>query len=162
MGIDPTSNRKNSKFDLRRSLKKAFPYFIAKIEGVVVGYCYVSSYRPRLGYLYTVENSVYVHQEYQRRNLGYLLLNHLVKECEYLGYRQMIAVIGDSGNIASIRLHEKSGFRHIGTLTNIGFKNGRWLDSVLMQLPLGLGDQSLPQNDPLPAYKKSSIGTSSL
>ena len=133
-------------------IKKGFPFFIAKMDGVVAGYTYANSYRPRQGYLYTVENSVYVHPEYQRRNLGYLLLNHLIKVCEDLGYRQMIAVIGDSGNISSIRLHKKSGFRHIGILPSIGFKHGRWIDSVLMQRPLGLGDQNLPQNDPLPAF----------
>jgi len=124
-------------------VENGFPYFIAKIEDAVVGYTYASSYRSRLGYRYTVENSVYVHPEFQRHNLGYLLLNHLIKACEDLGYRQMIAVIGDSSNAASIRLHEKSGFSHVGMLPSIGFKHGRWLDSVLMQRPLGLGDRDL-------------------
>jgi phosphinothricin acetyltransferase len=91
-----------------------------------------------------VENSVYIHPDYQRRGLGRLLLTHLIETCEALGYRQMVAVIGDSGNVGSIKLHQKLGFVHIGTFPSIGLKHGRWLDCVLMQRSLGAGDQSLP------------------
>ena len=125
-------------------LEQKYPYFVAEIDSIVVGYTYASAYRPRLGYRYTVENSVYVHPNYQRRGLGRLLLNRLIEACEASGYRQMIAVIGDSGNTPSIRLHQELGFIHIGTLPSIGFKHGRWVDCVLMQRSLGEGDRRSP------------------
>lgn len=126
-------------------LEQGYPYFVAEIDRSVAGYTYAGAYRPRPGYRYTVENSLYIHPQYQRRGLGRLLLAHLIKTCEGLGYRQMVAVIGDSGNIASIRLHQELGFVHIGTLPSIGFKHGRWLDCVLMQRRLGEGDRRLPE-----------------
>jgi phosphinothricin acetyltransferase len=127
-------------------LEQGYPYFVAEIGGSVAGYTYAGAYRPRPGYRYTVENSVYIHPEYQRRGLGRLLLAQLIETCETLGYRQMVAVIGDSGNTPSIRLHQELGFVHIGTLPSIGFKHGRWLDCVLMQRRLGEGDQRLPDD----------------
>jgi L-amino acid N-acyltransferase YncA len=125
-------------------IEQGYPYFVAEIDSSVVGYTYAGAYRPRPGYRYTVENSVYIRPGYQRQGLGRLLLAHLIKTCEALGYRQMVAVIGDSGNMPSISLHQELGFVHIGTLPSIGFKHGRWLDCVLMQRNLGDGDQSLP------------------
>ena len=125
----------------------SYPWLVCVDSGRVVGYAYAGAYRPRLGYRYTVENSVYIHPHYQQRGLGRRLLAQLIATCEAGGYRQMVAVIGDSGNIASIRLHQALGFVHVGTLPNVGFKHGRWLDCVLMQRSLGDGDRRLPDGD---------------
>jgi phosphinothricin acetyltransferase len=121
-----------------------YPYLVAELAGRLVGYSYASSYRPRPGYRFTVENSVYVAADMQRRGLGRLLLSNLVAACTAKGYRQMIAVIGDSQNIASIELHRSLGFEQQGFLPNIGYKFGRWLDSVLMQRSLGDGATTMP------------------
>ena len=129
---------------LTKVLEQGYPYFVAELGETVVGYTFAGPFRPRPGYRYTVENSVYVHPDHQRRGLGRLMLAHLIKVCEELGYRQMIAVIGDSENTPSIRLHRELGFVHIGTFSGIGFKHNRWLDSVLMQRTLGDGNQRLP------------------
>jgi phosphinothricin acetyltransferase len=126
-------------------LDQGYPYFVAELDGRVVGYSYASSYRPRPGYRFTVENSVYVDMSLQRRGIGRLLLSTLIAACEAQGFRQMIAVIGDSQNTGSIALHRALGFVHIGTMPNIGFKFGRWLDSVLMQRRLGEGAMTLPK-----------------
>ena len=125
-------------------LDQGYPYFVAEIDSVVVGYTYASSYRPRPGYRFTVENSVYVANGQQRRGLGRLLLGQLIDACATQGYRQMVAVIGDSENRASIALHRCLGFTQVGFLPNIGFKFGRWLDSVVMQRALGEGADSPP------------------
>jgi L-amino acid N-acyltransferase YncA len=125
-------------------LDQGYPYFVAELAGSVVGYTYASSYRPRPGYRYTVENSVYVAEGLQGRGIGRALLGHLIDACTDRGFRQMIAVIGDSQNAASIALHRSLGFVHVGLLPNIGFKFGRWLDSVLMQRGLGDSDATLP------------------
>ena len=132
---------------MNQVLTQGYPYFVAESDRAVVGYAYAGAYRPRLGYRYTVENSVYIHPHYQQRGLGRRLLAQLIATCEAGGYRQMVAVIGDSGNIASIRLHQALGFVHVGTLPNVGFKHGRWLDCVLMQRSLGDGDRRLPDGD---------------
>ncbi len=123
-----------------------FPYFVAEAEGAVVGYAYVSSYRDRTGYRFTVEDSVYVAERAAGRGIGKQLIQALMEACEKLGFRQMIAVVGDRANIASIRLHESCGFRVIGIFPSIGFKFGRWVDSVQMQRALGSGDGTLPEN----------------
>lgn len=125
-------------------LDHGYPYFVAEVDGQVVGYTYASSYRPRVGYRYTVENSIYVANGVQGRGVGRQLLSTLITACAAQGFRQMVAVIGDSQNLASIRLHESLGFIHVGLLPNIGFKFGRWLDSVLMQRQLGEGATTIP------------------
>ncbi|MBL8512768.1 MAG: N-acetyltransferase, partial [Betaproteobacteria bacterium] len=122
-------------------LDQGFPYFTAEVDGRVAGYAYASSYRSRIGYRYTVEDSVYVDPAMKGRGIGKALLRALIAECETRGYRQMIAVIGDSANLASIRLHESCGFETAGVFRNIGFKFERWLDSVQMQRSLGAGSQ---------------------
>jgi phosphinothricin acetyltransferase len=127
-------------------LGQGYSYFVADLDGCVVGYSYASSYRPRPGYRYTVENSVYVDLSWQRRGIGRLLLSTLIAACEAQGFRQMIAVIGDSQNTGSIALHRALGFVYIGTMPNIGFKFGRWLDGVLMQRTLGEGATTLPED----------------
>jgi len=125
-------------------LARGLPYLAAEIEGRVVGYAYVSPFRPRSAYRYTVENSIYVDPAVTRRGIGRKLLMALIGQCTALGYRQMVAVIGDSQNASSIRVHESCGFRHAGRLLSVGRKRGRWLDTVLMQLTLGPGDTTDP------------------
>lgn len=121
-----------------------YPYLVATEGDTVLGYAYASAYRARPGYRYTVEDSVYVAPGAVGRGFGRQLLTRLVAECERLGFRQMLAVIGDSANAASIQLHRACGFAHAGSLCSVGFKFGRWVDSVLMQRPLGQGDRTLP------------------
>lgn len=125
-------------------LAKGFPYLVAEEAGQVVGYAYCSGYRPRSGYRFSVEDSIYVAPGRGGAGIGSLLLPRLVDAATALGARQMIAVIGDSANHGSIRLHARFGFRHAGTLEAIGFKLGRWVDSVLMQRALGEGSSTLP------------------
>jgi L-amino acid N-acyltransferase YncA len=121
-----------------------FPYFVAVLDGAVIGYAYAGPYRPRPAYRFTVENSVYLQPVIHRRGIGLQLLRRLIAECEARGYRQMIAVIGDSANAGSIGVHTKCGFQMIGTHPDVGFKFGRWLDTVMMQLALGDGATTVP------------------
>jgi len=121
-----------------------YPRLAAASEAGVVGYAYAGAYRPRPGYGNTVEDSVYVAPEAQGHGIGRALLTALIERCTADGFRQMIAVIGDTGNTASIRLHRSLGFTPIGTLAAVGWKHGRWIDSVLMQLGLGAGATTPP------------------
>jgi len=121
-----------------------YPYLVAADGGNVLGYAYASAYRTRPGYRYTVEDSVYVTPNQLGRGIGRQLLARLIDECERLGYRQMLAVIGDSANAASIELHRACGFVHGGALRSVGLKFGRWIDSVIMQRGLGESDLTLP------------------
>jgi len=125
-------------------LDGGFPYLVADAGGVVAGYAYAGPYRPRIAYRYTVEDSVYVHPRAAHHGLGRKLLAELIAEAQARGFRQMVAVIGDSAQLPSIELHKALGFSQIGTLANIGYKHGRWLDSVLMQRALGDGATTLP------------------
>lgn len=120
------------------------PYLVAEIDRTIAGYAYAGPYRPRPAYANTVENSVYVREDRQGLGLGRRLLDALVAEAEARGFRQMVAVIGDSGNAASIRLHERAGFAPVGVLRAVGRKHGLWLDTVLMQRALGPGDGTPP------------------
>jgi L-amino acid N-acyltransferase YncA len=119
-----------------------FPYIVAEHAGRVVGYAYVSHYRTRPAYRFVVEDSIYVASDMQGQGIGRRLLDSLIRECEGRGFRQMIAVIGDSQQPGSIALHRAAGFTFSGTLHSVGFKFGRWLDSVLMQRALGAGDET--------------------
>ena len=121
-----------------------FPYFVAEYAGEVVGYAYASPYRSRPAYRYTAENSIYLDPAWMGRGIGRQLLSVLLRECEAKGLRQIIAVIGDSANSASIALHRQLGFAIVGTIRSAGFKFGRWVDTVLMQRSLGAGDSTLP------------------
>jgi phosphinothricin acetyltransferase len=125
-------------------LNNGYPYLTAEIEGVVAGYAYAGPYRSRPAYKWSVEDSIYVAPQMHRKGIGRLLLARLVAESTQRGFRQMIAVIGDSAQIGSIAVHERAGFNHIGTLRSVGFKHGKWLDTVLMQRPLGKGNTTLP------------------
>jgi phosphinothricin acetyltransferase len=121
-----------------------FPYLAAVLEAEVVGYAYAGPYRPRPAYRFTVENSVYLAPSVQHRGIGTTLLQRLIAEAQACGYRQMIAVIGDSANAGSVGVHSKTGFQMIGTHPNVGFKFGRWLDTVMMQRALGEGGETVP------------------
>jgi L-amino acid N-acyltransferase YncA len=121
-----------------------YPYFVAEFEGRIAGYAYASAYRTRPGYRFTVEDSVYVATDAQGKGVGKALLERVIARCRDDGFRLMIAVIGDSANFASITLHRRLGFRYCGTIHSVGYKFGRWLDSVTMELPLGEGDRSTP------------------
>ena len=128
----------------RALLDAGFPYLVAERDSVIAGYAYAGPYRARPGYDWTIEDSIYVAEEAQRRGVGHALLARLIVASEARGFRQMIAVIGDSANVASIELHRAAGFDMVGTYTAVGFKFGRWLDSVLMQRALGEGATSAP------------------
>jgi L-amino acid N-acyltransferase YncA len=121
-----------------------YPYIVAEIDGAIAGYAYAGSYRPRPAYRFSVEDSIYVDPAAQRRGVGRALLQHLIEECDRRGFRQMIAVIGDSAQTPSIELHRDAGFRMIGNIENVGYKFDRWLDSILMQRPLGPGATTKP------------------
>ncbi len=121
-----------------------FPYLAAEIDGKLAGYAYASLYRTRPAYRFTVENSVYVAPDMHRRGIGKALLQRLIDECTARGYRQMIAVIGDSDQSASIGVHKACGFEPAGNLKSIGWKFGRWLDTPLMQRALGDGAKTKP------------------
>ncbi|MEP7154420.1 MAG: N-acetyltransferase family protein [Betaproteobacteria bacterium] len=128
----------------REVIAKGFPYLVAEWDGAIAGYCYASSFRARIGYRFVVEDSVYVLDEMKGRGIGKKLLTALIDECAARGYRQMVAVIGDSANLGSIKLHAACGFEHAALFKGIGFKFGRWLDSVQMQRALGEGSETLP------------------
>lgn len=125
-------------------LAQGHPYLVAARGDAVVGYAYCSRYRPRPGYRFAVEDSIYVDPGHLRMGIGARLLGPLVEAATAGGARQMIAVIGDSANHASIGLHARFGFRVVGTIEAVGFKLGRWVDSVLMQRALGAGAAELP------------------
>jgi phosphinothricin acetyltransferase len=128
-------------------LAAGLPYIVAEDGGRVVGYSYATAYRPRPAYRRTVEDSVYVADGLAGRGIGSTLLAELIRRCEEGPWRQMIAVIGDTENHGSIGLHRRHGFRVVGTLQSVGFKFGRWVNSVLMQRALGQGDETLPGAD---------------
>jgi phosphinothricin acetyltransferase len=125
-------------------LARGLPFFVAERAAEVIGFAYAAPYRARPAYRYTVEDSVYVHNGHVGHGVGATLLAVLIAACERAGCRQMVAVIGDSANQASIKLHERCGFALMGLLPATGYKFGRWVDSVLMQRALGEGDGSLP------------------
>lgn len=124
---------------LRTVRSGGLPYLVADLAGTVGGYAYVSAYRTRPAYRHSVENSVYVDPRWHRMGIGRALLQALIQHCEAGPWQQMIAVIGDSQNEASVALHSALGFRHVGTLQAVGFKHGRWVDTVLMQRALTSG-----------------------
>ena len=124
---------------------KGYPYLAGEIDGALAGYAYAGPYRARPAYRLTVEDSVYIAPDRHRRGIGRALLAALIEAAAARGFRQMIAVIGDSPRqAASIGLHEALGFHHVGILQDVGFKHGRWLDSVLMQRELGTGAKTAP------------------
>lgn len=138
----PEQNEMAQRFEAREA--KGFPQLTAEVDGVVTGFAYAAEYRLRPAYRFAVEGSIYVDPEHHGRGIGLALMTRLIEAAEALGYRQMIAVIGDSGNAGSIALHTRLGFRRVGTFQSIGWKHGVWVDSVLMQRPLGQADTTPP------------------
>jgi L-amino acid N-acyltransferase YncA len=128
----------------REVLGHRLPYLVAEIDGAVAGYAYATLYRDRSAYRYTIEDSVYVDKDLVGKGIGRALLSAVIARCEANQWRQMIAVIGDSRNAASIGLHERLGFRLVGIHRSVGFKLGSWVDTVLMQRELGAGDRTPP------------------
>jgi L-amino acid N-acyltransferase YncA len=137
-----------SEDDMRRRrldiVSQNYPYLVAQCAGEVIGYAYASPYRRRPAYRHTAENSVYLHPAWVGRGIGRQLMSALLAQCEVGGVRQIVAVIGDSANCASIGLHKSLGFREVGVLRSVGFKFDRWVDSVLMQRTLGAGNNTPP------------------
>jgi phosphinothricin acetyltransferase len=140
--VPPTVEEMRRRFDDVAAQK--LPYLAVEVAGDVLGYGYCSLYRTRSAYRHTLEDSVYVKQGSHGKGIGKAVLAELIARCTALNYRQIIAVIGDSANAASIGLHARLGFVRAGNLRSVGFKFGRWVDSVLMQLPLGTGDGTKP------------------
>jgi phosphinothricin acetyltransferase len=126
-------------------LAAGYPYVVAERDGKVLGYAYAGEYRSRPAYRHTVEDSIYLATDARGQGVGGLLLRVLIEQSTALGFRQMIAVIGDSQNMASVRVHRAAGFSEVGVLKSAGHKFGRWLDVVLMQRTLGQGDRTLPE-----------------
>jgi len=129
---------------LRGLLENGYPYLVAERAGAIAGYAYAGAYRARPAYHWSVEDSIYVAPDMQRQRIGSQLLARLIEAPDKRGFRQMIAVIGDSAQTASIAVHASAGFAHVGTLRAVGFKHGRWLDTVLMQRALGSGAATPP------------------
>ena len=126
-------------------VSRGLPFLVAEWEQQVVGYCYASLYRPRPAYRYDIEDSVYLHTDARGRGLGTALLTELIRRCELGPWRQMIAVVADSGEPASMALHQRLGFVQVGTLNAVGYKFGRWIDTAFLQRPLNSGQHSAPE-----------------
>ena len=136
---------------MRNIVDAGFPYIVGLAEnGSLLGYAYASSYRSRPAYRWSCENSVYVDEKARGLGVGKKLMEVIIARCDALGFRQMISVIGGSDHLPSIGLHETLGFQHVGKLPATGFKHGKWLDSILMQLALGEGAQSAPDPNVYP------------
>lgn len=138
----PTEDEMRRRFEAITG--SGYPYLVAEIGAVVAGYGYAGAFRPRPAYRFTVENSIYVAPDHQGKGVGKALLARLIEVCTGQGFRQMIAIIGDSGQRASIGLHRSLGFTFSGTAHSVGYKHGRWLDTVMMQRTLGDGDRTPP------------------
>ena len=128
---------------------RGLPYLVAEIEGRVAALAYAAPFRLRAAYRYTVEDSVYVAPGFQGRGLGKTVLAEAIRACESLGLRQMVALIGDSGNAGSVGVHRSLGFSHAGVMQGVGFKAGRWLDVVIMQRTLNGGSEGAPEAEGL-------------
>jgi L-amino acid N-acyltransferase YncA len=130
-------------------LSHGLPYMVAECDGAIAGYCYATPYRPRAAYRNTIEDSIYIDNAFRGRGIGRVLLQALIARCETGPWRQMVAVVADSGSGGSLSLHRSLGFELVGTLKAVGFKHGRWLDTTLMQRTLGVGDGAMPDDRPV-------------
>ncbi len=130
--------------DLR---KRSCPAYVAEINGKVAGFATAGPYRTRPAYRWSLENSIYVSPAFQGHGVGSALLLRIIEKAEISGFRQMVAIITKTENTASVALHKKHGFQMTGTLFNVGFKHGRWLDTVIMQLALGKGSKTPPEEE---------------
>ncbi len=124
----------------KERVEAGYPSLVAEVDGEIAGYAYAGPFHARPGYRFTVEDTIYLAPAFQRMGVGTKLLNGLINECTARGYRQMLALIGDSANAGSIGLHRRCGFVHAGNWTSAGWKFGRWIDVVVMQRALGDGD----------------------
>ena len=140
--VAPSTDETRAK--VRRIIDSNWPFIVADQDGSVVGYAYVTQFRDRAAYAWTCEDSIYVHPDCQGRGVGKALLHQLLRRAEEFGFRQMTAVSGGA-EPASIRLHAGCGFREVGRLHAVGWKHGRWLDSVYMQIALGEGSSESPK-----------------
>jgi L-amino acid N-acyltransferase YncA len=141
--IDPPSDQEMAR-RMAALLDGGFPYVVATRGADLLGYAYAGPYRTRPAYRFTVEDSIYIDADVRGRGIGSALLARILAACEALGYRQMVAIIGDGANEASVALHRRAGFRLTGILEAVGWKHGRWIDSVIMQRGLGRGAQHPP------------------
>lgn len=140
----PSLKEMTSRFDMLKA--GGFPYLAAEADDGIAGYAYAGPFRTRPAYRFIVEDSIYLSPEAQRRGTGKLLLRQLVRECEAMGFRQLVAVIGDGAvNLASVRVHAALGFSECGCIVGSGFKFGRWCDTVLMQLAMNGGTETTPE-----------------
>lgn len=140
----PSLDTMNSRY--QAIIGRNLPYLVADLDSVVAGFAYAGPFRERPAYRFIVEDSVYIDPRYKGRGIGRLLLDRLIAEVSSRGFRQMIAVIGDGTNHpASVRLHEAAGFSHSGTIAGSGYKHGRWLDTIIMQIALNGGTETLPE-----------------
>jgi L-amino acid N-acyltransferase YncA len=145
--VPPTAEEMRGR--LRTLRQSGLPWRVAEAAGAMIGYAYAAPFRARSAYRYTLENSVYIAHDQARRGVGVALMRDVIRLCTAAGYRQMMAVIGDSANQASIAFHARLGFRTIGHEEAVGFKFGRWVDVVQMQLALGDGGRAVPAADPV-------------
>ncbi|MDA7946497.1 MAG: GNAT family N-acetyltransferase [Hyphomicrobiaceae bacterium] len=129
-------------------LEEGYPHLVAEVNGHVVGYAYAGAFRPRPAYGLTVESTVYVDPDIQRGGIGRALMRRVIEECKTRGFRQMIAIVGGSDHTASIAFHKSLGFVDAGTVKSVGYKHGKWLDTVYLQLALGPGDATPPDKIP--------------
>ncbi|PWC12607.1 GNAT family N-acetyltransferase [Brenneria corticis] len=130
---------------IAKVLDAGTPWLVAEVDGVVAGYCYLAPYHLRYAYRFTLEDSIYIDPQQQGKGIGKALLTEAIHQVEAAGFRQLVAVIGNSENLGSIALHHALGFELTGTLKAVGFKHGRWVDTVIMQKALGDGDTTLPE-----------------
>ncbi len=141
--VPPTLEEMTQRYRAVRD--KGMPYLVVTQGSTLLGYAYAGAYRPRIAYRHTVEDSIYVAHDAAGKGVGKMLLTELITRCTKMGFRQMVAVIGDSANHGSVGVHKALGFEMIGNLKSVGFKFGRWVDSIYMQRPLGRGDAELPE-----------------
>jgi len=135
-------------------MQGGYPYLVAARDGVVLGYAYAGPFRARPAYRFIVEDSIYIAPEAKGAGVGKALMQALIEECTRLGFRQIVAVIGDGhAESASVKLHERLGFHHTGRMEGSGYKHGRWLDTVLMQLPMNGGSTTEPDPNSMPERK---------
>jgi phosphinothricin acetyltransferase len=127
-----------------KGAERGWPWLVATDATGVLGYAYYAQIRDRSAYRFTAEDSIYVREDVRGQGVGKMLVSRLLIEAEAAGFRQMVAVIGDSENVGSVGMHASLGFHHVGTMRAVGLKFGRWLDTVYMQKPLGRGDDGVP------------------
>jgi phosphinothricin acetyltransferase len=145
--VPPSTDELRRRFQGIRA--RGLPWRVAELDGRLVGYCYASPFHARSAYRFTIQDSVYIAEDCIGRGVGAALLQQVIDACTAQGYRQMIAVVGDSGNEASLRLHARLGFRSIGQALRVGVKFGRWVDIVYLQRPLGEQTTRPPAEDPI-------------